>query len=340
MNSQRPLNKNTPPPSARCSGSGDIVCRGAHVRCAGISISRLPGGGSRRDSHPAVPSVPISRPRGRPLALRPRAARAIGTALAHAHMRVRPEGGGARAAFCCVLTDAASLVLLLGEGVEERAQDGDAGADGAEGRDGCLEDDDRREDDDDTLDGVGDGMRDGRDLSQGEERDLIVNVVEEARDREQADHLRVGVAARERSAPRGGGGLGRLDEEGDGRDGDEAQDREDGEHVGRREVLAERLAVEHFLREDGLGGGRDGGRGASDEGHPRKGELFDRGEADATDDGHQRCVDRQREEVAEEDGRDERGPDGLGRLEHVRERDRAEAKRDDTTDVRACEQHA
>ena len=46
---------------------------------------------------------------------------------------------------------------------------------------------------------------------------------------------------------------------------------------------------------------------------------------------------RQGEEVTEDDGRDEGGPDGLRGLEDVRERDRAETEGDDAAHVRACE---
>jgi hypothetical protein len=53
-----------------------------------------------------------------------------------------------------------------------------------------LEDEDGGEDDDDALDSVGHGVRDRRHLRKGEEGDLVVNVVEEARDTEQLDELR------------------------------------------------------------------------------------------------------------------------------------------------------
>jgi hypothetical protein len=52
----------------------------------------------------------------------------------------------------------------------------------------------------------------------------------------------------------------------------------------------ERFAVEDLLREDGLGGGGDGAAGAGDEAHPREGELLQRGEGDASDDGHERAA--------------------------------------------------
>ena len=69
------------------------------------------------------------------------------------------------------------LILLHDDRVDERAQDGNRGGHLAEGRDGVLEHGDRGKDDDDALDGVGDGVCDGRHLREGEEGDLVVDVV-------------------------------------------------------------------------------------------------------------------------------------------------------------------
>merc|ERR1719272_402763 len=73
-----------------------------------------------------------------------------------------------------------SLVLVLGEAVEEGAGDGDGRAESAEGRDGGLEDEDGGEDDDHSLDRVRHRVRHGRHLGEREEGDLVVDVVEEA----------------------------------------------------------------------------------------------------------------------------------------------------------------
>lgn len=73
---------------------------------------------------------------------------------------------------------------------------------------------------------------------------------------------------------------------------------------------------------------------ASNEAKPREGQLLDGRKAYAADDGKEAEVHGDGEELLEADGEDERRPDRLGRLEHVRERDGARAERDDAADVR------
>ena len=80
--------------------------------------------------------------------------------------------------------------LLLGVGVAEGARDGDGGADDADAAHRVLEDDAGGDDDGNTLDGVGDGVGDGRHLVEREEGHLVVQVVVHAVDDDVLDQPR------------------------------------------------------------------------------------------------------------------------------------------------------
>lgn len=145
------------------------------------------------------------------------------------------------------------LELAFGERVGGGAHDGHSGADDAEASDGRAEDEDRDEDDDDALDRVGHCVRHGRNLAQRKEGHLVVNVVEEAGDGEEREETRVRVALHASRGPGGRDRRGPLEQQRDGEDHQEAENGEHAEHVRGREVLAEGLAVEHLLAQDGLG---------------------------------------------------------------------------------------
>ena len=98
--------------------------------------------------------------------------------------------------------------------------------------------------------------------------------------------------------------------------------------VGRAHVLADRL-LHRRLGEDRARGEGDIRGDRAIEGLPSERELLERGERDAADDRKERRVDLPLEDGAEDDVREDAREDGLGRLDGLREGDRAGAERDD-----------
>mmetsp|Transcript_12706 Transcript_12706/g.28045 ORF Transcript_12706/g.28045 Transcript_12706/m.28045 type:complete len:289 (+) Transcript_12706:243-1109(+) len=176
-------------------------------------------------------------------------------------------------------------------------------------------------------------MRHRRHFGQGEERHLVIKIIEEARNGEEPQELSPRVSVGEGGRPRGPDRGGPFDEERGGEDEEEAEDGEDGEHVRRGEVFAEGFSVQDFLGEDGFGGRGDGADRSGDEREPGESEFLHRGEADAAHDGDQGQIYGEGQEVLESHGRDERRPDRLRRFENVRERDGSGTERNDAGDV-------
>mmetsp|Transcript_34144 Transcript_34144/g.74965 ORF Transcript_34144/g.74965 Transcript_34144/m.74965 type:complete len:414 (+) Transcript_34144:199-1440(+) len=235
-------------------------------------------------------------------------------------------GPGARASFFSrVLRE-----LLLGNRVGEGAGDSKRAANGAERRELVAEDEHRGEDDADALDRVGDRVRDRRHLVERDKGDLVVRVVVKA----VQDHL-----AHEPEGRHLGGRLGPRRQKGralvvecERERHAEGHDGEDAVEVGRAHVLADGL-VHGGLGEDGARGEGDVGGDGAVEGLPGEGELLERCERDAGDDWQQRGVDGPLEDGAEDEEGEDAREDGLGRLDRLRERDRASAKRDDGAGV-------
>mmetsp|Transcript_740 Transcript_740/g.1902 ORF Transcript_740/g.1902 Transcript_740/m.1902 type:complete len:227 (-) Transcript_740:583-1263(-) len=111
------------------------------------------------------------------------------SASARRHMQNRAARGG------CARARPFLRKLGLCDRVGEDAEDGDRRAERAGERERVVEVDDRHDDHGDALDRVGDGVRDGVDGREGEERALVVQVVRHARIQQhahkapQADHF-------------------------------------------------------------------------------------------------------------------------------------------------------
>mmetsp|Transcript_18173 Transcript_18173/g.38513 ORF Transcript_18173/g.38513 Transcript_18173/m.38513 type:complete len:386 (+) Transcript_18173:329-1486(+) len=225
--------------------------------------------------------------------------------------------------------------LGLGKRVEQGAENGNGRANNAQGGDRRLEGDHRGDDDDDALDRVADGVGHRVDAAEREEGDLVVEVVEGAREERLLPEVPEGEALVEGGGDGGHDGGGRLEHE---RDGHHRNEREDGQHaveVGLAHVLTDAVAAHRLLREDASEGGGEVGAHRRDESEPGEGELLERCERDAADDGQQREVGDGRVEGAEEQRREGGGDDRLRRLDDVREGDGACAEGDDGANVRA-----
>ena len=221
------------------------------------------------------------------------------------------------------------------EGVQQRAQDGDRRADDRSGRHGSLERHDARDDDHDALDGVPHGVGDGINLTEGEERDLVVQVVGGTAEGEER---REGLV---REGPALHGGL-EGGEEGGALDGEHHRDQHDRGH-GREdcvqvlgvEVLPDLLPAHGLLGEhapEGRGHVREHRRGEREHG---EGKLLHGRDGHPADDGEEGGVDLHRQDLAEEEGVATARHDRLGRLDDVSEGDGAGAEGDDGTDVNA-----
>ena len=209
-------------------------------------------------------------------------------------------------------------VLLLGEGVEEGSQDGDAGADAAKEGHGGSEDDAGGDDDHDALEGVGDGVGDGGEAVEGEEGGLVVEVEGEAGEQGELHDVLAG-AGLDHGIVDGDGVL-RVEGEDEGDGEDQGHDGDDG--VGVLGAKSLRPGLAHYaIRDDVLEGGGLVGGGGSDEGSPGEGELLEGGETDTTDDGEEGGVDHGVVDVLQEEGVGGSCEHGLTGLNDLTERD-------------------
>mmetsp|Transcript_21690 Transcript_21690/g.47039 ORF Transcript_21690/g.47039 Transcript_21690/m.47039 type:complete len:394 (+) Transcript_21690:1515-2696(+) len=226
--------------------------------------------------------------------------------------------------------------IALGNGVEENTSDCDTRADDALRGHRGAEHDNGGQDDHHALDGIAEGVRDRRDVVEGEEGHLVVQVVEERRGH--GLHAQGLGQAGGLDARQHGPDLLALQHEGHWEAHAGCQDGHDGVEVGGVHVLALRLA-HALLAHDASGGrGHVGDHGRA-EAQPGERQLRQGGHRDSTHHGEQREVDGDGHEGLEEHRGQQGRHGGLGGLHNVREAHRPGTERHHCTKMRKRVQH-
>mmetsp|Transcript_27316 Transcript_27316/g.67800 ORF Transcript_27316/g.67800 Transcript_27316/m.67800 type:complete len:212 (+) Transcript_27316:412-1047(+) len=206
--------------------------------------------------------------------------------------------------------------LVLHDGIEEGSSNGNRRANRPQRRKLVAEDEDSREDDADALDSVGDRVRDGRDLVERDEGDLVVRIVVEPIE----DHLTEEPRRSDhRSGLRPGSAEGRtLVEDCERQREGECNDREHAVQVGGVHVLSDRL-VHRGLGEHRAGGEGNVGGDSAVQSFPCERKLLERRQRDTDDNGDERGVHLPLEDGAEHDVGKHAGEDGLRGLHGLSE---------------------
>ena len=225
------------------------------------------------------------------------------------------------------------LGRVHGQGIQKSSGNGDRGSNDRSGAHGCLEGNDRGDNDDDTLDGVSDSVRDGVDLSEGQEGDFIVGVVRGTTETEKHGQGLVGEITGGDGVLEGGEEPGALDGQHHGDQNEGGHGGQDSVEVLRVEVLTDALSGHGLFREDTTGRGRNVGKHGRGERKDGERKFLHGSDGNSSNDWKERHVNGQRKNLSQKEVVHEASDNGFRGLDDVGKRNSSGSEGDNGTNV-------